>query len=81
MSDNDEADLIGKRGTDEKYEREDMLLQDFRTQIAPDWDGERGSEKWNEPREGGEDGKALGAASMDDVLRAVCSKVYVSIGS
>lgn len=81
MSDNDEADLIGKRGTDEKYEWEDMLLQDFRTQIAPDWDSERCGEEWSEPRESGEDGKALGAASADDVLRAVCSKVHVSIGS
>lgn len=74
MSDDDEADLICKRGTDEKYEREDILLEDFRAEITPDGDGEPGSKEWSESCEGGEDGKALGAASVDDVLRAVCFK-------
>lgn len=81
MSDDDEADLICKRGTDEKCERKDMLPEDFRTEITPDGDGDPGSKEWNESCEGGEDGKALGAASVDDVLRAVCFKDYVSIAT
>lgn len=59
MSNDDETDLIGKRGTDEEYEREDMLLKDFRTEIAPDRDGDPGNEEWSEACKGGEDSEAL----------------------
>lgn len=78
MSNDDETDLIGKRGTDEEYEREDMLPKDFGTEIAPYRDGHPGNEEWSEACEGGEDGEALGAASMDDILRAICFKTTLA---
>lgn len=81
MGNDDETNLICKRGTNEEYEREDMLLEDFRTEIAPDRDGDPGNEEWNEACEGGENSEALGAASMDDVQRAIRFKSHVSVSN
>lgn len=80
MGDDDETDLIGKRGTNEEYEWEDMLLEDFRAEIAPGGDSDPGNEEWSKACESGEDGEALGAASLDDVLRAIYYISHISSG-
>lgn len=74
MRDNDKANLVGKRGPNEKHEWDKMLRANFGAEITPGRNHHPGQEEWCKTSKRREDTTALCTASANDILRTIPSQ-------